>query len=64
VTRSSRITWNERRFSMCANPRRIRFRTTWRVRNCSMPCGIDCVASAGATSKLSMRISADPHRVQ
>ena len=47
-----------------ANPRRIKFRTTWRARNCSMLCGIDCVASAGVTSKLLIRISAEPHRVQ
>ena len=64
VTRSSPIMWNERPFSTCANPRPIKFRVIWKVRNCSMPCGIDCVASAGVTSKLSMRISADPHQVQ
>ena len=35
---------NERRFYTCANPRLIKFRTTWRVRNCSMLCGIDYAA--------------------
>ena len=46
MTRAGRIISNERRSSTCANPRRIRFRTTWRVRNCSMPCG-DRLCSLG-----------------
>ena len=34
MTRSSRTMSNEKRSCTCANPRRIKFRTTWRVRNC------------------------------